>query len=1196
MLTRSIALLLLLLVVGATSGADMPIAAGGKPQAADFARAWGVSAEDLGARFAKAGSLGIAQIAGSIPANILWPGDTASLTIQFTNADKRTLTVSGRWMLIAYHLTTPTEDVFNLGLEREREWPIGTVSIEVPGAGFGDVTVTVDPPMRFGGYALILELAGGKRLFAAGLARTVKPGLEPGDRFHQVAMDLNDVAAITRLRTPPNRVGVGYIPTGDPGFAKLWEREAGELGAIATTGFPVIIEFGAGADHGPQLPLGRTRPHLDGDGVMLDTKSDFTWLPAYDADFTQFVKRFALAYGWPKGPVNAMKLWNEPWAGISISGWGADDLRYREIYAALCRGVEAARAEGGVQILLGGCDSSSNTFDKLFPDGSLEFLPRLDFLSIHYQGLQPAGMVKMWRDRQAPEGRVRIWDTESWVANSADRVPGVLAGMLAAGTDRLVGIQSHSVVATPTRIRVRLPGGMNEERTVTQAWPVAPALAAFQDAIGQRHFRELLWEGLPWIFAFDGRVKAGAPDPDDQTLVVCGDIGAFFGADNAALRTCRGVAEVGHKEALRATVAALKAGDPARAEAEKALAAPEVLSGGTLTLREGPWSLLDGDGNRVAATAGGLNVPLDGSGWYLRPDGSPGSGAALLAAVRAARIEGYEPVAVVVHDPIAPLASHPTITLDLLNVLNRPLSGTLQVTAAGLTLVAPEHLDIPPHAHCQATVRIAAGVAVAANQYPLRVVFDAGSDGRAIHEEVIRVNQIAKRTIHIDGDLTDWAGVLPQAITAGGGGPTLMETAWLPMVKQDAALTNGFATAWLAADDQAFYFASRIADDTPDPGMLRFASRNEDDDFYPAVSSELDPARTTTRREVVAPAGAPAATLWEPVAKRMELDLDLPGDRLVSLACIDSDPLRRRVVRFTVTNRDGGRTLATTEVRDAGTLVWTRLRLAGKVRIAIESPNWLRADLAAVAVDPLPADAGTGAVLPEDRRTGSGFASTYGHGLLLLPGKPVVGTLIAAWHDEEMKTSYPWPEGVRRFSYRKRPELPMGAPAIHDNVQIAFNVLPDEAKPWYPVAPGTFKGYSGYWDSDYEYALNPVRDDLGGGTEVWRVRAPGLPNVHGFPHSVKAPGAGAVVTAQLVIRREGNSRIVECAIPWSEIPEVKAARDAGRPIRFSYRVNDNAGTACMELSRGRSVAKRNLSFKPDWREHWANEVEFGWEK
>ncbi len=52
----------------------------------------------------------------------------------------------------------------------------------------------------------------------------------------------------------------------------------------------------------------------------------------------------------------------------------------------------------------------------------------------------------------------------------------------------------------------------------------------------------------------------------------------------------------------------------------------------------------------------------------------------------------------------------------------------------------------------------------------------------------------------------------------------------------------------------------------------------------------------------------------------------------------------------------------------------------------------------------------------------------------------------------------------------------------------------------------------------------------------------------------------------------------------------------GKLVKFSFRVNDNAGVGSMELSRKRSVAKRNGSFTVDWTEHWANELEFAFER
>jgi hypothetical protein len=106
-----------------------------------------------------------------------------------------------------------------------------------------------------------------------------------------------------------------------------------------------------------------------------------------------------------------------------------------------------------------------------------------------------------------------------------------------------------------------------------------------------------------------------------------------------------------------------------------------------------------------------------------------------------------------------------------------------------------------------------------------------------------------------------------------------------------------------------------------------------------------------------------------------------------------------------------------------------------------------------------------------------------------------------------------------------------------------------------------------------------------------------MPRKHFFPRQLKSPLDGPVPGAKLVITRDGNTRIMECAIPWSQILEVKAKRDAGAPLKFSFHINDSAGAACMELARDRSVSKRNsATFRNDWEAHWANEVEFGWER
>lgn len=100
-----------------------------------------------------------------------------------------------------------------------------------------------------------------------------------------------------------------------------------------------------------------------------------------------------------------MELWNEPWEGISISGWGADIPRYRNIYRHMADGVLEAREKAGVKVLIGGTSSSANARDKLFSDGSDQFLPIFDFVSIHYQALG-AGRVDPGQTHQRFASRI----------------------------------------------------------------------------------------------------------------------------------------------------------------------------------------------------------------------------------------------------------------------------------------------------------------------------------------------------------------------------------------------------------------------------------------------------------------------------------------------------------------------------------------------------------------------------------------------------------------------------------------------------------------------------------------------------------------------------------------------------------------------------------------------------------------------
>ena len=941
---------------------------------------------------------------GAAMVNVLWSGESAEVTLHFVNKTDKRLIAAGVVQTIRYGTSVPVGEVYVPHAFKIAEDSQTPLAIDLPPKGSQDVVANPRIGELFGGYALIVRIEGHGSAFAASFVRAVKP--DAGRvQYPTYALDttwdefMNEgvFKLFEKLGIKGMRMGGPYEPAAEPGYRKSMDRLDEYMGWAKKHNVTVMLTIGDGDDWADQ-PLGQPRPWLSADNRMLDTKDDRAWMPAYDLDFQRWVTGIATRYGWPGGNLNAVELWNEPWESISISGWGADIQRYRDIFTHMALGVEQARKDAGVKVLIGGTCSSTNARDKLFPDGSDRFLKWLDFVSIHYQALAAdPSEVPEWMHRKSPYGPVRVWDTESWIANSEDRIAGVIASMRAQGQSRTAGIYEGNVYDS-RNVKIG-----DCTYPVVQAWAPAASVAAMQKFIGQRDFRSLLFQnGLPWVFVFNGlsATRTGKPNPEDGTVVVLGDLAKIYEPARTLFRSV----------AVSAN-------------------ARMVISNPT-----GAIHLYDFYGNPEAGRQGEIEVPLDGRGFYLRGDGSPGSFDRLLRTLRTARITGYDPVEMIPHDLTRPIGEHPSLRLTLTNVLNRPVAGRLRVTLGELVL-APAQIEVElrPNETHEYTFTVRSGPAAETNSYLLNASFDGGPDERVEHSETMHVNYIARRTITVDGDLSDWSGVLPQRLPDSGVDASLTEKAWLPF--KDRSQQSGLSeapTLYVAYDDRNFYFAARIPDATPDPGMVRFASRNDDSYFYPD----------------------------------------------------------------TVTIPDG-KTLT-------------------------------------------------------------------------------------------------WPKGLRHYSYRRNFDIPSGS-GEHDNVQIAFNVL--DRKPWLTHPPGVMPHFITYWDTDYEYALNPVAAEYGGGTEVWRLQAPGMPRKHFFPRQPKSPvDGGGVPGAALVIWRTSNMRFLEASIPWSEIPAVWERIRSGKAIKFSCRINDNHGAA-HELATGRAVSKYNSqSFHDDWETHWANELEFGVER
>ncbi len=545
----------------------------------------------------------IQEIACSAPSNVLWPGEKVSLKFRITNLSGSALTADGVFQAVQYGTRGKPGDIWEPLFYQIAD--VNSVPVHIDLAPHASTEVSIEPriPETFGGYVIVGELRGHGRGFAASLVRSIQPDGGP-EQFPAYALDLEGTSVpvaqfFKRLGVKGARLGIAPFGLNDKDADQKWADLTQQCKTLQDNEITAMLTSGAGSY---PMPLGRPRPHLESDGTFKETKSDWAWLPSADGEFQDWVRKVCGTFGWPRGPINALELWNEPWEGISISGWGADMTRYREIYTAMARGVEAARAGDGTQVLIGGCGSSSNTLDKLFPDGSTAFLKWLDFCSIHYQVMSATpALMRHFLDRRGENGPVRVWDTESWIANSEDRVGLVIASMHAMGQERAMGVYAGNVYDPQA---VTLGDGIRG--TVVQAWSTAAAVGASTKFVGQRKFRELLFQnGLPWVFIFDGR--PGRTD-DDGTVVIAGDLGGCYARGLLLFRTVLGLKSQERVQRLQKQIAALPAdaADEQRKALQAELETASLLDGGSLAITDGGgrFVLTDFYGNRIPARDG----------------------------------------------------------------------------------------------------------------------------------------------------------------------------------------------------------------------------------------------------------------------------------------------------------------------------------------------------------------------------------------------------------------------------------------------------------------------------------------------------------------------------------------------------------------------------------------------------------------
>ena len=1127
----------------------------------------------------------VIPVFSSAPANIFWKDDKIEFRFQIKNNLDSPIETDAVIRVIQYGTKGIPNNVWLpevVKMNYEKEIPI---HVSMLPKGYTDVSVSIDDIEKYGGYAIVFDLGKNGRRLGTSFVYTMRPAPV---KMQYPKQSLDDLGTdfLGRIGVQAIRYGLGYLPTTHSGYRKMMQDFGDEMKRYMDNNITVLVMIGEG---GALMPLGTPRPHLDENGYFMRTKQDYVWLPAMDEDFKTFVKEICLKYGWPKGPVTAVSLWNEPWEGISISGWQADMVRYNEIYHKMAEAVLEAR-EAGADVLVGGGDSNSNALDKFFADGTMDILPIFDFLSIHYQGMESPVLYPEWNNRKDHKGKVLIWDTESWVGNTDDRIGLVVAANRSAGYDRSMGIYGGYMYSGKGNRKeyaeIDTPNGIQKIPMVYSCWSATAAMGATQSFIGEREFRELLFKnGLPWVMVFDGYNQS----EDDGTVVIAGDLGDAFGKDNILFRNVKGLSN-----------------------------GNSIIDGKMIVEARPAFRLYDFYGNTIAPQNGKYEIPLNWQGYFMRTDGRKGSFKQLIAALKKADILGYEPVDIVAKDFVEPIAQHPEMELVVTNILNRTVSGSLQISIGDLQLAYAKSLKLKGNESKTVRVRVVSGDANSDNTYPLAVVFDAGKDGKAEHVENMHVNVISKRTIKVDGNLDDWAGAIPQIVKGSSEASiSLTEAAWFPFEKFDSN-AEGLAHAYLGYDDDYFYFAAKVADKTPNEGTCRFETRDDDEYFYPdtAYMQTIHAMHAVVVENQVQPDNKMALQIPEATGRVLNylentqttqsigMDIDLPTDTMTKVSLYFPN-IAQHGVQVVVYDRISGKELLTESVDNLWNGTYLSINASGKIRIRCSAYGWwYTVKLAAVFFDntTFGAQGKTYAVSAgRDFDTCGNWLGKYGEKGYYIVGlhEDVNDDICCTVVQEDDVVPLVWPSGVRKFTYRKRPVLPDGNSGKNfDNILIAFNVLPIGEDGMESHSKGTMPRYIGYKCTDYEYALNTVAPEYGGGFEIWRMLVPGMPRKHFYPRQPRSSYDGAVKDGKLITVRDGNTLYTECAIPWHEIPHVKNALDKGEKVKFSFRVNDDgAPAACMELAKGRSVSKKNSrAFHPDWKEHWANEVEFGFEK
>lgn len=733
-------------------------------------------------------------VRSSQPGNVFYPGDRVDLVLKVTRDREPLKSISLEVIEIATRQNKYLDgfSVMSAPPAAENLGPRSKIAVAVTvedrtGATAEVLVKDVPVPGRYGTYAVRVLPNDARPQFLCTLVRAMRPkeGFavdapvfgegqflthddQKPEKIRQRAL------ALGRLGIKGVRIELGWAE-GKPG-AYDWDRLDALMNSLAEAKIKALVTMGGHPSW--TMPFGQPTP------ACIPEKPDHSCMPRHLGAFGKWIEAFCSRY-WNKGQgaLWAIENWNEPWEGISISGWESDSNHFRDIMKQIADNARKVDK----RIKTAAACSIMNTEDKfLTGENRRELIKLVDLFTDHYVPPRTSygPMVAKYWGKQST-------DTETWIAATEMLLPQVVCQFLACGQDRVTPWH-------PEMTYFSVPGATMKFQMPN---PVALASNVFNAFITEKPFQRVLFmDHLPWAFQF-GEGK-------DATVVFFGKLFAPHGGDL--------------KDVLWWQL--------------------QLSEGGTITLdnADGALEFHDIAGNLEFEGRKHVTLPMDYLAHYVR---SPKGGAKLIAErLGAAKIEGVRPVEIIARDLTRPLdQSRAAVKVTIHNLLNRAVSGTVTVTPpAGIRLKTDRaEVKLEAGAAKDIALEIAEAKPAPANAYLFGYAFTSDA-GKAEWREVLNVLAARKGAKKIDGNLDEWAKDLGVMVDTKLQKADPTQQAWMPfLAARDAQPTGSFGELKAAWDDKFFYVAACVNDPSDYPGHERLENRDENKYFRSAKDDAI---------------------------------------------------------------------------------------------------------------------------------------------------------------------------------------------------------------------------------------------------------------------------------------------------------------------------------------------------------------------